>query len=183
MPYALHDIVLLRREHGSKVYAIVELPSGPGEDRYVAVKLDKGPFVKRYWVHEEEIAAKIGVLDPKALELGAEVFKLSPPENWRLGQAFARHMAEQSLLESDRQAWAFLARCQPGDFITIRQHTRHGIQLVPHRFLEVLPEGQKYVFRAINPNGTIYRFPLDALHPGSALPPKRTEGGSTEGSG
>lgn len=171
MPYELHDIVMLRIDLGGKVYAIVEVKPFFAGTEYIAVKLDKGPFVKRYKLRDDDIAAKIGTLDPGALERDSPAFKISPPDNWQLGQGFARYMAERSPLELDRQRWAFLAACQPGDSIFLRHETSRGSRLEPHRFLEVLPEGQKYHFCAINLNGTVYRFPLDAIPLGMQRPP------------
>jgi hypothetical protein len=164
MPYDQHDIVILRTEEGGRVYAIVEVRTSFAGVEYIAVKLDKGPFLNRYRLSEDHIAAKIGVLDPKALDSDSDLFKVSPPENWMAGRYYACDMAAHSPLEADRRRWARLAACQPGDTIYLRHVSRRNVRLLPHRFLEVLPAGQKYVFTAVNPNGTVYRFPLDAVH-------------------
>lgn len=163
MPYQLFDIVKLRPEHGAKVYAIVAVEPLHPTHAYVAVKLDKGPLTKRYRLSDDEILAKIGTLDAAALQLEASHFDHPASENWQLGQHFARYMAQRAPLELDRRRWALLARLEPGAAVTIQRRTRQGVRLEQHRFVEVLPSGQKYHFAAINPNGTVYKWTLESL--------------------
>src|SRR5437868_4483216 len=60
MSFELHDIVMLRVDLGARVYAIVEVKPFFAGTEYIAVKLDKGPFVKRYRLRDDDIGAKIG---------------------------------------------------------------------------------------------------------------------------
>ena len=73
-------------------------------------------------------------------------------------------MAQQAPTELDRRRWALLASLQPGDAVAIRRTTRRGSHIEQHRFLEVLPTGQKYHFTAANLNGTVYKWTLESLH-------------------
>jgi hypothetical protein len=164
MPYQPFDIVMLRPEFGTRVYAIVEPASPRPETGYVAVRLEKGPLAQRYRLAEAQIWAKIGTLDPAALKLDPASVERPPPPDWRLGQHFARFQAQHAPTELERRRWAVLADLQPGDPIAIQRYTRRGVRIEPHRFREVLPAGQKYHFSAINANGTVYRWTLESVH-------------------
>jgi hypothetical protein len=163
MKYQLFDIVMLRLECGSGIFAIVALAQPPSQRPYVAVKLDRGPLVRQYELADDEILGKIGTLDPEALKLDPATVETTPSADWHLGQSFARYMAERAFTAEDRQRWALLARLQPGAAIALRRFTRRGERIECHRFQQVLPGGQKYHFTAVNANGTVYRWTLESL--------------------
>jgi hypothetical protein len=174
MPYQPFDIVMLRPELGAKIYAIAEVdPERP--EHYIAVRLDRGPLIKRYRLRDDEIWARIGTLEPHALQLDPASVERLPPPDWRLGQHYARYMAEQAPTELERRRWALLASLKPGDYVPLQRRTARGVRIEAHRFQEVLPAGQKYRFTAVNANGTVYRWPLEALflqpEGGKTLPP------------
>lgn len=171
MSYQPFDIVMLRPEFGSKIFAIVGVEPQRPKNELVAVRMDKGPLTKRYRLADDHILAKIGALDPEALKLDATPLPSEENENWQLGQHYARFMAQQAPAELERRRWALLARLQPNDPVAISRHTRGGKRIERHRFLEVLPNGQKYHFTAVNPNGTVYRWTLDSLDLGTDVNP------------
>src|SRR5579885_3199372 len=92
MPYQRFDIVMLRPEFGAKVYAIVDLLTTRPESPYLAIRLDRGPLTRRYRLGEDHILARIGTLDPKALELNPAAVEMAPSTGWQLGQHYARFM-------------------------------------------------------------------------------------------
>jgi hypothetical protein len=164
MTYQLFDIVMLRQEQGARIYAIVELAPNNPTRPYVGARLDRGPLTGKYLLAEDEILTKIGTLNPEAIKLDPGKVQTAPTLDWHIGQSFARHMAECAITELDRQRWAFLARLQPGDPLVLRRFTRRGEYLERHRFQEVLPNGQRYHFTALNANGTVYKWTLESLH-------------------
>ena len=163
MKYQLFDIVMMRPEFGAKVYAIVEVDEHRPSNPYLGVRLDRGPFIRRYYLGEHDILARIGTLDAEALQLNLAQVESPPPANWQLGQQFASFMAQHATTELDRQRWALLAKLKPGDPIMLGRGTARSRRIEQHRFQEVLPRGQKYHFTAINPNGMIYRWTLGAI--------------------
>src|SRR5438046_1504917 len=120
MPYQPFDIVMLRPEAGSKIYAIVAVLPDQPEHPYLAVRLDRGPLTRRYRLTDEHILSKIGTLDPVALTLDPSRVEPASSSEWQLGQHYARYMAEHAPTELDRRRWALLARLQPGDCVPIR---------------------------------------------------------------
>lgn len=164
MPFQPLDIVMLRPELGAKIFAILEIKPSRLAVEYLAVKLDKGPLTRRYRLREDQILVKIGTLDAQALQVAGATFAFPQPENWQEGQYFARFMSQHVPLEMDRRRWAFLAQLKPGECVPILQYSRSGTRVEHHRFLEVLPTGQKYHFTAVNANGTVYRWTLDSLY-------------------
>ena len=96
MQYQAFDIVMLQPTQGSKIYAIVAVEPLRPQNAYVAVRLDKGPLLKRYRLGDDHILAKIGTLDPEALKLNPGAFVAPPSENAEIGQHCARFMAQQA---------------------------------------------------------------------------------------
>lgn len=92
MPYQPFDIVMLQPKFGAKIYAIVEVAPNCTEQPYLAVRLDKGPLTRRYRLDEENILARIGTLDPVALQLNPAQIESAPSLDWETGQHFARYM-------------------------------------------------------------------------------------------
>jgi len=164
MQYHLFDIVMLRPEFASRIFAIVELVEDRPENPYAAVRLERGPLTKRYLLNDEQILVRIGTLAPEALSLDKTQLQPAPPPDWEIGQSFAAYMANRAPTELDRRRWSLLAHLKPGDCVPIKRVTRSAVRVEHHRFREVLPSGQKYHFTALNANGTIYRWTLDSLY-------------------
>jgi hypothetical protein len=167
MRYQLYDIVMARQELGAKVYALVAVEPHRADRPYVGVRLDKGPFRRRFRLGDGDILAKIGTLDPEAIKLDPTAAPVTPTGTWELGRHFAEYMAQRAPAAADRLRWAYLAGLKPGDAVAIRRGSAHGHRIETHRFVEVLPTGQKYHFAAVNPNGTVYKWTLEALHLGA----------------
>lgn len=183
MPFQPFDIVMLRAEAGNGVYAILRPDPLSADESYVMVKLDKGPFVKTYRIRAASVLARIGTLDPEALKLNPAQ-QAAPEGDWQQGQRYARFMAQEARQPEDRLRWGVLADLKPGDPVLLHVASRRGCRPEVHRFIEVLPNGQKYVFSAVNTKGTIYRYPLStvAVRVGPIVsagappaPPPRTE--------
>src|SRR5436305_8743840 len=132
MSYQPFDIVMLRPEYGSKIFAIVGVEPQRPKNEFIAVRMDKGPLTKRYRLADDHILAKIGTLDPAALTLDATPLPSLENENWQLGQHYARFMAQQAPTELDRRRWTLLARLQPNDPIAISRFTRRGKRVEQH---------------------------------------------------
>ena len=163
MKYQPLDIVMLRPDQSARIYAIVGL--APAEERYsyLAVRLDRGPLTKRYGLQEEHILAKIGVLDPGALQVDPAKVAMDRTVDYEIGQSYAEFMAGAPT-EWDAERSALLARLEPGQCVPIRRETAWGVQVEHHRYQNVLPSGQKYRFAAMNQDGKVYRWTLEAIY-------------------
>jgi hypothetical protein len=177
MPFQPFDIVVLRPEFEAQVFAIVGIEPQRPKYPYAAVRMDKGPFTPQYHLGDQEILAKIGTLDPEALKLDMSAHSTPNPENWEVGRHFPQYMADGTLDTVERRRWALLASLKPGDPIFLRRYSARGHRVEQHRFVEVLPSGQKYNFAAINANGKVYRWTLASVEIGTELDCQKSDTG------
>ncbi len=154
MRFKRGDIVLSAPGWANGCYVITAVDPSRPKNIYTGIDLSTR---KNYRLSDDGLGVKVGVAIDEFLNAGhgnsiADV-------NFERGKMRAQRMVRLVSNSDEKVRWNFLANTAHDQWIDIKLNWRQ--QRV--QFKHVLEKGDKYVFLAVNLNGTAYRYPLASL--------------------